>query len=204
MGAFPAYCEREKGDENWFAGCSMAGFGREENERGEGGAAARAVVVVAREMKKKEGKKGVKRLPAVICHRKIWGEGREGGLAMREKSYGGYSVLRLGGSGVRRNEREEERGSHLIWKQRRLACNYGGGDAGFLTKKVRGGQFGSFPVGGGGVRRRLVWTTWGRGRRRLEEVRSQVVEARKKVAGVNGGWRPREKGEREGKRRPEL
>ncbi|MCD7463043.1 hypothetical protein HAX54_049844 [Datura stramonium] len=28
-----------------------------------------------------------------------------------------------------------------------FACNYGGGDAGFLTKKVRGGQFGSFPVG---------------------------------------------------------
>ncbi|MCE5167688.1 hypothetical protein HAX54_016710, partial [Datura stramonium] len=63
----------------------MVGFGREENERGEGGAAAGAVVVVAREMKKKKGKKGVKRLPAVICHRKIWGEGREGGPAMREK-----------------------------------------------------------------------------------------------------------------------
>ncbi|MCD7446842.1 hypothetical protein HAX54_017904 [Datura stramonium] len=106
----------------------MAGFGREENDRGEGGAAAGAVVVVVREMKKKEGKKGVKQLPAVIFQRKIWGEGREGGPAMREKresaaaccfsgvgdvgrtrrhggfteSYGGYSVLQLGGSGVRR------------------------------------------------------------------------------------------------------
>ncbi|MCD9640877.1 hypothetical protein HAX54_026588, partial [Datura stramonium] len=42
-------------------------------------------LVVTREMKKKEGKKGVKRLPAVICHRKIWGEGREGDPVMREK-----------------------------------------------------------------------------------------------------------------------
>ncbi|MCE3216215.1 hypothetical protein HAX54_005490 [Datura stramonium] len=125
----------------------MAGFGREENDRGEGGAAAGAVVVVAREMKKKEGKKGVKRLPAMICHRKIWGEEGVGGCMLffrrwrrrgeeveREvtgwvccrklwrygcgllygggrrtcrhggfaRSYEGYSVLRLGGSGVRR------------------------------------------------------------------------------------------------------
>ncbi|MCD7452184.1 hypothetical protein HAX54_015373 [Datura stramonium] len=90
------------------------------------------------------------------CRRRQWREkrerrsadGRVGAAGSRGKE--GVLVAKLRGEAVVRRwtvgatagkEIEEKVEAKMEVSGRWFTCNYGGGDAGFLTKKVRGGQF---------------------------------------------------------------
>ncbi|MCE3052187.1 hypothetical protein HAX54_051775 [Datura stramonium] len=113
--------------------------------------------------------------PEVACGRWEEGDGGDGEREVAgsgEEKRGGPAAQFTGGQG--RRGREDR-----WWPERRLVE--------LLVVIVHG------------WRKERRGTAWGRGRRRPEEVRSQVVEARKKVAGVNGGWWPETRGKGEEK-----
>ncbi|MCE0482265.1 hypothetical protein HAX54_040848 [Datura stramonium] len=112
--------------------------------------------------------------------RKIWWLWRSaiGRKTMRGERIGGFRfgvskkrnpavvlVFRLTVACDSRKTREEKVAAKMEVSGRWFACNYGGGDAGFLMKKVRGGQFGEAIEDEEGCRRGVGWR---RERRRVK------------------------------------